>query len=65
MSPKMSPISNFNPRAHGGHDDLENEGYEIGIFISIHVPTGGTTYFNIAQKRVTISIHVPTGGTTS
>ena len=55
---------NFNPRTHEGYDII------IGIagiqkYISIHVPTKGTTEgTNIVHFGDNISIHVPTKGTT-
>ena len=57
-------FSDFNPRAHEGHD-----GYcgckSSKLFISIHVPTRGTTTLTLRSNTDNaISIHVPTRGTT-
>ena len=56
--------SNFNPRAHEGHDASYEEIIKYRK-ISIHVPTRGTTQqVQTAAPRGGISIHVPTRGTT-
>ena len=54
----------FNPRAHEGHDVVPLVLSLFG-YISIHVPTRGTTRFRTDfDLRQMISIHVPTRGTT-
>ena len=61
---ELDGIRDFNPRAHEGHD----RGWSVmatTLYISIHVPTRGTT--NGTEKEfsiIGISIHVPTRGTT-
>ena len=63
--PLTIPSDNdFNPRAHEGHDRIP---YAWGSekFISIHVPTRGTTVSSAnVLIHIYISIHVPTRGTT-
>ncbi len=57
-------LSGFNPRAHTGHDVVDDR---IGRkrFVSIHVPTRGTTPASkISPASEIVSIHVPTRGTT-
>ena len=56
--------TNFNPRAHEGHDAADTE-CRMSTGISIHVPTRGTTRGDVVGGRCRgISIHVPTRGTT-
>ena len=53
----------FNPRAHEGHDPVRVSP-QIPSWISIHVPTRGTTHCPCSLCMHWISIHVPTRGTT-
>ena len=56
--------SDFNPRAHEGHDVIHDT-IRCHSRISIHVPTRGTTSgIRDPQHPDKISIHVPTRGTT-
>ena len=55
----------FNPRTHEGYDCSSVNAY-CESFISIHVPTKGTTWDKrMWNDRGEISIHVPTKGTTT
>ena len=60
----LEGLEYFNPRAHEGHDKVSWRRHTL-LYISIHVPTRGTTPKEYAKWRSQgISIHVPTRGTT-
>ena len=57
-------VSDFNPRSLVGNDGKDS-GQEKGGYISIHVPSWGTTMEKpLSYPNQQISIHVPSWGTT-
>ena len=58
-------VTCFNPRSHEGSDGVIQPLEDNHIYVSIHAPTKGATYFIASPVSATeVSIHAPTKGAT-